>query len=68
MLSTPLFAALGAAAWSKLYAKHPIRTALMYFVAVYLALWLLLMLSPKTRARDEQKGVDGFSITGSGSP
>jgi hypothetical protein len=68
MLSTPFFAALGAAAWSKLYAKHPTRTALVYFVAVYLALWLLLMLSPKTRTRDEQKSVDGFSVTGSGSP
>lgn len=68
MLTTPLFAGLGAAAWSKLIAKHNASTALMYFLAVFLALWILMALSAKKGARDEQKNVEGFSVTGSGAP
>lgn len=68
MLSTPLFAALGIAAWSKFIAKHDARVSLLYFVTLFLLLWFLQSLSPKARVRDEQKNVAGFSVTGSGAP
>lgn len=68
MLTTPLFPALGIAIWSKFIAKHNTRVSLMYFVVVFLLIWLLLSLTPKTRVRDEQKKVEGFSVTGSGAP
>jgi hypothetical protein len=68
MLSTPFFAALGAAAWSKFFAKHNVRVSVLYFVSVFLLLWLFLSLTPKARAQDEQKSLGGFSVTGSGEP
>lgn len=70
MLTTPLFGALGIAAWSKLYAKHHGRVSFMYFIAVFILLWIVssLMYSPKARAQDEQKRIGGFSVTGSGEP
>ena len=42
----------------------------MYFLTVFLLLWLFLMLTrtPQMRARDDQKSVGGFSVTGSGEP
>jgi hypothetical protein len=68
MLSTPFFAALGAAAWSKFLAKHNTRVSVIYFVTVFLLLWFFLSMTPKARVRDEQKSVEGFSVTGAGSP
>jgi len=68
MLTTPLFGALGIAAWSKFYAKHNTRVSFVYFVAMFIVVWLLMMMPPKARVRDEQKGIDGFSVTGSGAP
>lgn len=68
MLTTSLFPALGVAAWSKFIAKHNTRVSVIYFVVVFLLIWLLLSLTPKTRVREEQKKVEGFSVTGSGAP
>jgi len=69
MLTTPLFAGLGVAAWSKVYAKHNVRTSVLYFIAVFLAVWILMNLAtPKERVQEEQKKVGGFSVTGSGEP
>ena len=68
MLTTPFFAALGVAAWSKLLAKHNTRVSALYFLTVFLLLWFFLSLTPKVRAQDEQKSVEGFSVTGSGAP
>lgn len=69
MLTTPLFAGLGAATFSKVYAKQNVGTAVMYFIAVFLALWILMSLStPKVRVQEEQRNVGGFSVTGSGVP
>lgn len=68
MLTTPLFAALGVAAWSKFLAKHNARVSVLYFVTVFLLLWLFLSLTPKVRTQEEQKKVEGFSVTGSGAP
>jgi hypothetical protein len=68
MLTTPFFAALGVAAWSKFLAKHNARVSVLYFLTVFLLLWFFLSLTPKVRAQDEQKSVEGFSVTGSGAP
>ena len=68
MLTTPFFAALGVAAWSKFLAKHNARVSALYFLIVFLLLWFFLSLTPKVRAQDEQKSVEGFSVTGSGAP
>jgi len=69
MLTTPFFAGLGAAIWSKFFAKHNTSVSLMYLIGVFVAVWLLMLLSsPKTRVQEEQKNLDGFSVTGSGVP
>lgn len=62
-------AGLGVAAWSKLYAKHNVRISVMYFIAIFLAVWVLMSLTtPKERVQEEQKKIGGFSVTGSGEP
>ncbi len=38
-------------------------------IALLIALWILMNLStPKVRVQEQQKNIDGFSVTGSGVP